>query len=73
MPPVNIDSIIAKLSASLDKMVASPQYAQQLERAGMTPVQGSTPAGYAKVIDHELTLYQKLAATARAPAGASAR
>jgi tripartite-type tricarboxylate transporter receptor subunit TctC len=71
MPAKTPDAIVAKLSASLDKLVASPAYAEQLGHAGLVPVKGSTPASYAKVIDQELSLYEKLAAKARGVATAN--
>ena len=62
------DEIVNRLSQSLDKLVASPEYESQLAAAGLVPVKGSTPASYARVIDQELTLYEKLAGSARAAA-----
>lgn len=65
MPAKTPDDIVAKLSKSLDKLVVSKIYEEQLGNAGLTPIKGSTPASYAKVIDEELALYKKLAAKAR--------
>lgn len=58
-------AIVDKLSRSLDKLAGSDTFATQLAQSGMRPVHDSTPARYAKAIDEELTLYEKLAAQAR--------
>ena len=68
MPAKTPDDIVAKLSKSLDKLVVSKTYEEQLGNAGLTPIKGGTPASYAKVIDEELALYEKLAAKARGTA-----
>lgn len=68
MPAKTSDEIVAKLSKSLDKLVNSKTYEEQLGSAGLTPIKGGTPASYAKVIDEELGLYEKLAAKARGTA-----
>ena len=65
MPAKTPDDVVARLSKSLDKLVASKAYEEQLANAGLTPVKGGTPASYAKAIDEELSLYEKLAAKAR--------
>ena len=46
----------------------APTFEEQLGNAGLTPIKGGTPASYAKVIDEELALYEKLAAKARGTA-----
>lgn len=68
MPAKTPDDVVAKLSKSLDKLVTSKAYEEQLGNAGLTPIKGGTPASYAKVIDEELGLYEKLAAKARGTA-----
>jgi tripartite-type tricarboxylate transporter receptor subunit TctC len=64
-PAKTPDDVVTKLSKSLDKLVGSKAYEEQLASAGLTPVKGSTPASYARIIDEELALYEKLAAKAR--------
>lgn len=68
MPAKTPDDIVAKLSKSLDKLVNSKTYEEQLGNAGLTPIKGGTPESYARVIDEELGLYEKLAAKARGTA-----
>ncbi len=68
MPAKTPDDIVARLSKSLDKLVASKAYEEQLGNAGLTPIKGGTPESYARVIDEELGLYEKLAAKARGTA-----
>ncbi|MCD0503240.1 Bug family tripartite tricarboxylate transporter substrate binding protein [Bordetella petrii] len=65
MPAGTPPAVIDKLKASLDKLAASPEFEKQVLEMGMTPVVQDTPEDFAKVIDQELVLYEKLAAAAR--------
>jgi len=65
MPAGTPESVIDTLKVSLDKLVASPDFVKQLQEIGMGPVLNDTPADFAKTIDRELVLYEKLAASAR--------
>lgn len=66
VPAGTPDEVVTRLSQSLDKLLAHPAYAQQLADAGLRPVPAGSPADFAKLIDEELTLYEKLAAQANA-------
>lgn len=64
MPAGTPEAVIDTLKTSLDKLVASPEFEKQVWEMGMTPVMQDTPADFAKTIDRELVLYEKLAASA---------
>jgi tripartite-type tricarboxylate transporter receptor subunit TctC len=66
VPAGTPDEIVTRLSQSLDKLLANPAYAQQLADAGLRPVRTGSPADFAKLIDEELGMYEKLAAQANA-------
>lgn len=68
VPAGTPDEVVSRLSQSLDKLLGSPVYEQQLADAGLRPVPAGSPADFAKLIDEELTLYEKLAAQANAAA-----
>ncbi|CAM4006042.1 Bug family tripartite tricarboxylate transporter substrate binding protein [Bordetella muralis] len=65
MPAGTPQAVIDTLKASLDKLVISDDFKQQVLEMGMMPVLQDTPADFAKTIDRELVLYEKLAASAR--------
>lgn len=65
MPAGTPRPIIEKLDHSLAKLVASKQFEEHLLKMGMKPVKDSNPEAFAQVIDHELTLYKKLAVPLR--------
>lgn len=61
MPAGTPRPIVDKLDQSLAKLVVSKQFEEQLRKIGMKPVKDSSPQAFAGVIDHEMTLYKKLA------------
>ncbi|CAM3697499.1 Bug family tripartite tricarboxylate transporter substrate binding protein [Bordetella tumulicola] len=65
MPAGTPPAVIEKLKVSLDKLVVSPKFEKQVHEIGMTPVLKDSPEQFAKTIDKELKLYEKLAASAR--------
>jgi tripartite-type tricarboxylate transporter receptor subunit TctC len=65
MPAGTPQAVIDTLARSLDKLAHSPAFEKQLAVLGMTPVLNDSPQSFAKTIDSELTLYEKLAIGAR--------
>ncbi|MVW70680.1 tripartite tricarboxylate transporter substrate binding protein [Bordetella sp. 15P40C-2] len=65
MPAGTSPAVIDTLKQSLDKLVVSPDFEKQVREMGMGPVLQDSPAEFAKTIDRELVLYEKLAASAR--------
>ncbi|OZI49669.1 Bug family tripartite tricarboxylate transporter substrate binding protein [Bordetella genomosp. 4] len=65
MPAGTPQAVIDTLKVSLDKLVISDDFKKQVLEMGMMPVLEDTPADFAKTIDRELVLYEKLAASAR--------
>jgi tripartite-type tricarboxylate transporter receptor subunit TctC len=60
MPAHTPDTVITRISGSLDRLVKSKAYESQLALVGMTPVTDSTPATFATTIDQETALYARL-------------
>lgn len=65
MPAGTPQAVIDTLARSLDKLAHSPAFEKQVVGLGMRPVLNDSPQAFARTIDAELTLYEKLAIDAR--------
>jgi len=57
------------LTGSLDKLVQSPAFGQQVLAIGLAPVMESTPQTFAQIMDAELDLYKTLVQAVRTVTG----
>ncbi|WP_143684695.1 tripartite tricarboxylate transporter substrate binding protein [Variovorax sp. KK3] len=66
--PAGLPSAVTrKLTAALDKIVASPEFLTQLETLGAVPVKDSSPDAYARQVAREIDFWNNWAKTLKTP------
>jgi tripartite-type tricarboxylate transporter receptor subunit TctC len=64
MPKGTPEAIVNKLSQAVQKVVATPEFAEKMAAAGLQPVLDSTPAGFEAQMRDEIRLFEGLVKSA---------